>query len=452
MAEFDNIADFTVYFPSEARMAMLEAPNTLNTPDDVLKVWSPAVAKFVQRMERPSNATFAFPLFKLPLELRTIIYKYYLEADSLDAMTNAEYAAEMAKRNNDKWQTEREDPRFYMPWKVHIYDGGRFQRVDGEAAELAGPMPARYVRCFPALWHVSSQVRAEAMDAHVRDRVLLNFADYPGESSWEAWMAFKALEGDSCPWTGEMRVLHLLVDYKLVAHGESARKIASHGKWDHMGWKWASEYEDGCQCRRVMHSTNSCTKHDALFKLEVRNEGKTIRISSFCKLVDWQMTILNEQVEFYQSVYARTDKFNGNYLLWLADIIKRTEPDIERCEQVEFHEQDCMMRRIVRPYDRDWAIEATEENTETVTQMGEYMEREGTQMVSHQKLQTSYRLKNGYETDELCRLAQGGGPSAVKYDHVIAEIHVRGRATDEYEEGEYEEGEDDEYVPVDALG
>ena len=67
MAEFDNIADFTVYFPSEARMAMLEAPNTLNTPDDVLKVWSPAVAKFVQRMERPSNATFAFPLFKTPL-------------------------------------------------------------------------------------------------------------------------------------------------------------------------------------------------------------------------------------------------------------------------------------------------------------------------------------------------------------------------------------------------
>ena len=330
-------------------------------------------------------------------------------------MTNAEYAAQKAIDRANDTRAWRGDERFYMPWK--------FFQQSREHIQMSMhnfPRPPRAKGQIPALWSVSKQVRAETMGVYLQEQLLLDMSQTANvdlmEEVLERWVRRKLqIEKADAEevlerWVSKMstdmlatiRRIHVIVNCKLVVRGEFREKFR------HLEAASFANDISGCDCG-LLSLNSSWDEEDALFKLELRDEGKMLSLRSYCQLAPFQEDHLRKAVQAWAATRGTKTRFSGLDLLEIVRTIKTSVATTNHLRGL-FHVCDGNEFPLSTFREDTWFLEATAENTETRV------------------------IKSAGKEIKLVKLRSGVSPfrwpgeeqEAVVYDHVIAEVFCGG--------------------------
>ena len=301
-----------------------------------------------KRIERTSE-NFTFRFFDLPREIRDLIYKKYLESETNMGMTNSQYR---------EWQTSPHEPDspenctttgFFSPWTRY---SDRYP-----VSKNLRPQP-------PALWSASSQLREEAMEIHVKDFLALDMdvVDHWQSIEFEEVLdSWSQMMGESILST--IRKLHLVADAELFAQGQFAIDIGDSVK----GAPRNSSMYYFCWCthREILESF---APHDPLFQLELLDEGRILRVRTFCKFIQLQEHNLRTALRSWANSRMHNKVFTGLDLLDVVRAIAKAQSQVYSYEAwTKMHDCQEDYGDPRRPFgNSNWVLEATEKNTHKI--------------------------------------------------------------------------------------
>ena len=229
-----------------------------------------------------SEASSAF--LSLPCELRDMIYAKWLETDSVATYGNTASIEYKTVAEAEAQESEPEIPAFYSPWQYISKSANHPLSLGDER------------RGVPQLWSLCRQMRTEAMELQLNDRLLLDMklmaldsflidARNPVTSLdlWIAAMSKQALRG--------IRKIHISARCELFAKGDFAKhvKATPNTKWEKL-----SE----CNCD-ILRLEGSWKEDDPLFKLELEDNNQTLVVRTFGKFVDTHEAFLRGVVNYW---------------------------------------------------------------------------------------------------------------------------------------------------------
>lgn len=230
------------------------------------------------------------PLERLPLELRLRIYQAYLLNPNREYKDRLRY--EKYARNNPTDPMQDDDANgVYTPFGIGTQNWMFKDDDDWRAITRRSP---------PALWQVGGLIASEARDYMLNER--LNF------ECTDVWKR-KEIVGE-------------FDDFQAWMHHREAGGIRK------------AHLDAGFYCRSIGSSSMESygVKTDfPLFKIETRDEGNSLTISSLYKLVDEQVAMLSQALG--KAVggclgHPRTERFSGRDILEVVGQLLHVEDEI----------------------------------------------------------------------------------------------------------------------------
>jgi hypothetical protein len=373
----------------------------------------------------PPVGDFRFPILKAPQEIRDIFYAAWLEAEPHLALgiCNLHYYGFL---DTDERAAHGWNKKFFAPFKLWQKDITCKPSVWCNEFGCYTEYWYEFTK-VPCLWWMSRRIRDEAIDLHFGKRLMLEMDCNQGEvtcmDALEEWMT-------KTPAHLLQRIcqLHVLVKCTLVAQEPIATTIR-HTAVDQFCASWLYE---SCGHARL-RLKDSFTEDDALFKLQLLDDNRTLEIRTFCKLIPEQESAVRTAIQNWRR-FLPTEKraFDGHDLLLTVMLLKEVEAGFQRFwRDPDKHFCTNSAGRQIDLSRYGWMLDADSSNMDLITEERTVvtpMSEEEYELALHQwepvQRQTKqfkrWCLKNGSNTDGQGRWSNIG----VKYGHGVVQVSL----------------------------